>query len=86
MFTGPYRTGIGPVDAAPAGWPPLGSRPRRWGKVAQPIRFDPNTELEPRIYINEVRMGNILDTDQAYNAAQVKVYLFVTFHGCLEQK
>jgi hypothetical protein len=55
-------------------------------KVAQPIRFDPNTELEPRIYINEVRMGNILDTDQAYNAAQVKVYLFVTFHGCLEQK
>ena len=55
-------------------------------KVAQPIRFDPNTELEPRIYINEVRMGNTLDTDQAYNAAQVKVYLFVTFHGCLEQK
>ena len=45
-------------------------------KVAQPIRFDPNTELEPRIYINEVRMGNILDTTQAYNAAQVKVYLF----------
>ena len=55
-------------------------------KVAQPIRFDPNTELEPRIYINEVRMGNILDTNQAFNAAQVKVYLFVTFHGCLEQK
>jgi hypothetical protein len=55
-------------------------------KVAQTIRFDPNTELEPRIYINEVRMGNTLDTDQAYNAAQVKVYLFVTFHGCLEQK
>lgn len=55
-------------------------------RVAQPIRFDPNTELEPRIYINEVRMGNTLDTDQAYNAAQVKVYLFVTFHGCLEQK
>lgn len=55
-------------------------------KVAQPIRFDPNTELEPRIYINEVRMGNALATDQAYNAAQVKVYLFVTFHGCLEQK
>lgn len=55
-------------------------------KVAQPIRFDPNSELEPRIYINEVRMGRFLDTDQAYNAAQVKVYLFVTFHGCLEQK
>jgi hypothetical protein len=55
-------------------------------KVGQAIRFDPNTELEPRVYINEVRMGNVLDTDQAYNAAQVKVYLIITFHGYLEQK
>lgn len=55
-------------------------------KVAQPIKFDPNTELEPRIYINEVRMGDTLNTTQAYNAAQVRVYLFMTFHGYLEQK
>lgn len=55
-------------------------------KVAQPIRFDPNTELEPRIYVNELRMGHTLDTTQAYNASQVKAYLFVTFLGYLEQK
>jgi hypothetical protein len=55
-------------------------------RVAQPIKFDPNTELEPRIYVNEVRMGNALDTNEAYNAAQVKVYVFVSFHGYLEQK
>ena len=55
-------------------------------KVAQAIKFDPNTEIEPRIYINEVRMGDALATDQAYLAAQVKVYIFVTFHGYLEQK
>lgn len=54
-------------------------------KVAQPIRFDPNTELEPRIYVNELRLASALDTDQAFNAAQVKAYIFITFHGCLEQ-
>jgi hypothetical protein len=55
-------------------------------RIARPIRFDPNTELEPRIYVNEFRLGNILDATQAFNAAQAKAYLFVTFHGCLEQR
>jgi hypothetical protein len=48
---------------------------------ASPIRFDPNTEIEPRVRVLEVRMGDLLDTDQAFNAAQFKAYLHLIFKG-----
>lgn len=54
--------------------------------LGQEIRFDANTELEPRIYLNEFRMGAMLDTDQAFNAAQARAYIAVVFLGRLEQQ
>lgn len=50
-------------------------------KLPEPIRFDPDSELEPRVFINEVKMGSFLDTDQAYTAARVACYLNVCFKG-----
>ncbi len=55
-------------------------------KLVEPIRFDDNTEIEPRLYVNEIRAGSILDTTQAYNAAQFKAYVVVSFFGRLEQQ
>jgi hypothetical protein len=49
--------------------------------AASPIRFDVNTEVEPRVRILEMRMADLLDTDQAYNAAVVRGYLNLTFFG-----
>lgn len=54
--------------------------------LGQEIRFDANTELEPRIYLNEFRMGDVLGTDQAFNAAQARAYITVVFLGRLEQQ
>lgn len=48
---------------------------------ASPIRFDPNTEIEPRVRLLEVRMDDTLDTDQAFNAAQFAAYLNIIFIG-----
>lgn len=49
--------------------------------LSSPTRFDPNTEIEPRIRIQEVRPGSLLDTDTAYDAAQFRAYLQITFFG-----
>lgn len=46
-----------------------------------PLRFDVNTEIEPRVRILEMRMANLLENDQAFNAAVVRGYLNLTFHG-----
>lgn len=48
---------------------------------ASPIRLDPNTEIEPRLRLLEVRPGSLLDTDQAFDAAQVQFYLNLSFLG-----
>jgi hypothetical protein len=48
---------------------------------ASPIRFDTNTEIEPRVRLLEVRPGAALDTDQAYDAAQFNGYLAIMFNG-----
>jgi hypothetical protein len=48
---------------------------------ANVLRFDENTEIEPQIRVLECRMGDLLDTDQAFNAASFKAYLYVTFTG-----
>lgn len=55
-------------------------------KTAQGMRFDNNTELEPRLYINEVRPRTALSTDQAFNAARIKAYFVLTIKGRLEQQ
>lgn len=44
-------------------------------------RFDPNTTIEPRIRILEARMGNLLDTDQAFNAAQFRGWVYIILNG-----
>ena len=48
---------------------------------ATPIRFDPNTEIEPRVRLLEVRPDTLLDTTQAFNAAQFSAYLNIVFLG-----
>ena len=50
-------------------------------KLPEPIRFDVDTELEPRVHITEVRMGDYLNTDQSFNAAKVQCYLNICFKG-----
>lgn len=46
-----------------------------------PMRWDPDTQIEPRLYITEVKMTPALDTDTAYEAARVGVYLNLCFRG-----
>lgn len=43
--------------------------------------FDPRTEIEPRLYITEARVGTALSTDALYNAANVKFYLNLMLIG-----
>lgn len=50
-------------------------------KLPEPIRFEPDSEIEPRLYINEVKMGSFLDTEKAFLAARVACYLNVCFKG-----
>jgi hypothetical protein len=45
------------------------------------IRFDPNTVIEPRLRLLEVRPGSLLDTDQAFDAAQFRAYLYLVIEG-----
>lgn len=46
-----------------------------------PLLFPVDTEIEPRIYINEFRMGNILDTDAFFDAASVVGWINLVFEG-----
>ena len=46
-----------------------------------PLVFEKGSKIEPRIFINEIRMGSVLDTDQAFNAASVKAYVVIVFKG-----
>ena len=45
------------------------------------LRFDVNTEIEPRLRVLECRPGSLLDTDDAFDAAQFRGYLYVVFSG-----
>lgn len=40
-----------------------------------------DTEIEPRIYLKEVKPGDLLSTDTAYNAALFRGYLSLVFMG-----
>lgn len=46
-----------------------------------PMRWDPDTEVEPRVFITEMKTTSALSTTQAYEAAQVAVYLNLVFRG-----
>lgn len=50
-------------------------------ETSNPVRFNVNSEIEPRIRLLEVRPGSLLNTDQAFNAAQFRAYLNFTFKG-----
>jgi hypothetical protein len=50
-------------------------------KIGQAIRFPQGTTIEPRIFINEIRMGSALDAAVDYDAAQVKAYVCLVFKG-----
>lgn len=49
--------------------------------TASVLMFEKGSKIEPRLFINEIRMGSILDTDQAFNAASVKVWVCIVFKG-----
>ncbi len=53
-------------------------------KTASPLVFEKGSQIEPRLFVNEIRMGSILNTQTAYDAASVKAYVVLVFKG--EQK
>lgn len=50
-------------------------------KTGSPLVFPKGTIVEPRLFLNELRMGSILDTDAAFNAASVKGWVCLVFKG-----
>lgn len=53
--------------------------------LAQPADFDANSEIEVRLFINEIRMGTALDSVTALAASKLKTYIFVNLIGYIEQ-
>jgi len=56
------------------------------GRIAHPLRASPivwekGSKIEPRLYINEIRMGSVLDTDAAFDVASVKAWVCLMFKG-----
>lgn len=54
-------------------------------KTGEAVRFDNNTEIEPRLYINEFAVNRNLDA-AALEDAYAKAYLILTFKGRLEEQ
>ena len=50
-------------------------------KTSSPLVFPRGTRVEPRLYVNEVRMGSVLDGATAFNAASVKAWVCLVFKG-----
>jgi hypothetical protein len=50
-------------------------------ELGSEIRFEMGSNIEPRIFINEIRMGSALDATADFNAAQVKAYVMLVFKG-----
>jgi hypothetical protein len=46
-----------------------------------PVRIDPDTEIEPRVYITECRMNEYLDLTSNYSVASVACWLNISMHG-----
>ncbi len=49
--------------------------------TASPIIFEKGSKIEPRLFVNEIRMGSVLDTNAAFDAASVKVWVCLVFKG-----
>lgn len=50
-------------------------------KTPSPLVFPQGSKIEPRLYLTELRMGSILDTTAAFNAASVKGWVCLVFKG-----
>ncbi len=50
-------------------------------KTASEIVWPQGSRIEPRLFVTEIRMGSVLDTDLAYDAASVKAYVCLLFKG-----
>jgi len=46
-----------------------------------PMLFPVDTEIEPRLYVNEFKMGTLLDTQQYFDAASVVGWVTLVFEG-----
>lgn len=44
-------------------------------------RFEPGTTIEPRLYVDEVRMGTLLDTAAAFTGADARAYVQIVLSG-----
>jgi len=49
------------------------------------LAFEANTEIEPRLFVDEIRWGEALATPDALEAARLRTYVVLTFMGYLEQ-
>jgi hypothetical protein len=50
-------------------------------KTASEIVWPQGSRIEPRLFLTEFRMGSVLDTDAAFNAASVKGWVCLVFKG-----
>lgn len=53
---------------------------------AEGIPFPRNSAIQPQLYVNEVAIRQYLNTDDLFNAAEVKVYVIFTMLGVEEQE
>lgn len=49
--------------------------------TASPLVFEKGSKIEPRLFVKEIRMGSILDTEASYTAASVKAWVCVVLKG-----
>lgn len=47
----------------------------------EPLRFEADTEIEPRLFVTEFRPGNALNNNQPYDAANVVAHVNIFFKG-----
>lgn len=53
--------------------------------TAEPMPLDDNTEIEPQLYVDEVRIREEIDTDTIFNACQFRLWVSLTLLGSIEQ-
>jgi hypothetical protein len=49
--------------------------------LGEPCVFEHGTELEPRLYVNEIAMGSALNTNQLYDPASVAAWVHLVIRG-----
>lgn len=53
--------------------------------TAEPLAMPANTEIEPQLYVNTVRIRDVLNTDTLFNACQFRLYVHLSLLGSIEQ-